>query len=76
MGKDFVAFPEIKFRTMEHIQEITRKYDDPIEENRMTFFGKILLKSRINELPIILNIFKGELSLIGPRPDYYIHALG
>jgi len=75
MGKDCVAFPAIKFRTMEHTKEITRKYDDPIEVNRITSFGKILRKTRIDELPQILNVLKGEMSLIGPRPDYYIHAL-
>ena len=75
MGKDCVAFPAIKFRTMEHTKEITRKYDDPIEVNRITSFGKILRKTRIDELPQILNVLKGEMRLIGPRPDYYIHAL-
>ena len=75
MGKDCVAFPAIKFRTMEHAKEITRKYDDPIEANRITSFGRILRKSRIDELPQILNVIKGEMSLIGPRPDYYEHAL-
>jgi lipopolysaccharide/colanic/teichoic acid biosynthesis glycosyltransferase len=75
MGKDCVSFTAIKFRTMEHIKEITRKYNDPIEVNRITSLGKILRKSRIDELPQILNVLKGEMSLIGPRPDYYIHAL-
>ena len=75
MGKDCVSFPAIKFRTMKHVKEITRKYDDPIELNRITSLGKILRKSRIDELPQILNVLKGEMSLIGPRPDYYIHAL-
>ena len=75
MGKDCVAFAAIKFRTMEHTEEIIRKYDDPIETNRITDFGKILRKSRIDELPQILNVLKGEMSLIGPRPDYYVHAL-
>jgi len=75
MGKNCGVFSAIKFRTMVPVKEITRKFDDPIEENRITSFGKILRKSRIDELPQILNVLKGEMSLIGPRPDYYLHAL-
>ena len=75
MGKNCEVFHAIKFRTMVPVKEIIRKYDDPIETNRITFFGKFLRKSRIDELPQILNVLKGDMSLIGPRPDYYIHAL-
>ena len=75
MGKNCNVFYAIKFRTMTPVKEITRKYNDPIETNRITPFGKILRQSRIDELPQILNVLKGEMSLIGPRPDYYIHAL-
>ena len=75
MGKNCSVFSAVKFRTMVPVKEITRKYDDPIEKNRITSFGKILRKSRVDELPQILNVLKGEMSLIGPRPDYYIHAL-
>ena len=75
MGKNCEVFHAIKFRTMVPVKEITRKYDDPIEMNRITSFGKILRKLRVDELPQILNVLKGEMSLIGPRPDYYIHAL-
>ncbi|MDB4178781.1 sugar transferase [Amylibacter sp.] len=75
MGKDCEAFFAIKFRSMRHIKEITRKYDEPIEINRITPLGRILRKTRIDELPQILNVLKGDMSLIGPRPDYYIHAL-
>ena len=75
MGKNCNFFFAIKFRTMTYVKEITRKYDDPIETNRITPLGKILRKTRIDELPQILNVLKGDMSLIGPRPDYYLHAL-
>jgi lipopolysaccharide/colanic/teichoic acid biosynthesis glycosyltransferase len=75
MGKDCEFFFVIKFRTMTHINEIARKYNEPIETNRITPLGRILRKMRIDELPQILNVLKGDMSLIGPRPDYYIHAL-
>jgi len=75
MGKNCEFFFTIKFRTMTHIKEITRKYNDPVEINRITPLGRILRKMRIDELPQILNVLKGDMSLIGPRPDYYTHAL-
>jgi lipopolysaccharide/colanic/teichoic acid biosynthesis glycosyltransferase len=75
MGKNCEVFFAIKFRTMTYVKEITRKCDDPIETNRITPLGKILRKVRIDELPQILNVLKGDMSLIGPRPDYYEHAL-
>ena len=75
MGKNCELFFAIKFRTMTSVKEITRKYDDPIETNRITPLGKFLRKIRIDELPQILNVLKGDMSFIGPRPDYYLHAL-
>jgi lipopolysaccharide/colanic/teichoic acid biosynthesis glycosyltransferase len=75
MGRNCKVFYVIKFRTMSYIKEITRQYDDPVELNRITPLGGILRKMRIDELPQILNVLKGDMSLIGPRPDYYRHAL-
>jgi len=75
MGKNCNIFNVIKFRTMTTVDEITRKYDEPIETNRITPLGSKLRKMRIDELPQILNVLKGDMSLIGPRPDYYEHAL-
>ncbi|MDB4145262.1 sugar transferase [Amylibacter sp.] len=75
MGKNCQFFFVIKFRTMTDVKEITRRCDDPIETNRITPLGKVLRKIRIDELPQILNVLKGDMSLIGPRPDYYVHAL-
>jgi lipopolysaccharide/colanic/teichoic acid biosynthesis glycosyltransferase len=75
MGMNCETFFVIKFRTMTHVEKISRKYDDPIETNRITPLGRILRKTRVDELPQILNVLKGDMSLIGPRPDYYVHAL-
>jgi lipopolysaccharide/colanic/teichoic acid biosynthesis glycosyltransferase len=75
MGKDCVCFKAIKFRTMHASKEIKRGHNDPVEENRVTPLGSILRKSRIDEIPQIFNVLKGEMSLIGPRPDYYKHAI-
>ena len=75
MGKNCVVFCAIKFRTMSPIEEITRNYDEPVEVERITPLGRILRRMRIDELPQILNVLRGDMSLIGPRPDYYAHAL-
>ena len=69
MGKNCSVFSAVKFRSMAPVKEITRKYDDPIETDRITSIGKILRKSRIDELPQILNVLKGDMSLVGPRPE-------
>jgi len=74
MGKNCEIFFVIKFRTMSDVKEITRKYDEPIETHRIRPFGTFLRRMRIDELPQILNVLKGDMSLIGPRPDYYLHA--
>jgi len=75
MGRNCEPFYAIKFRTMETSNVISRKYYESIETDRITPLGAKLRKLRLDELPQILNVFKGEMSLIGPRPDYYEHAI-
>lgn len=75
MGLRCVSFTAIKFRTMSYLPNVNRKYDEPLEINRITKLGNFLRKSRIDELPQIINVLRGEMSLIGPRPDYYEHAV-
>ena len=62
-GKVFSIY---KFRTMkEHVENRSATKDD----DRITPIGKILRKYRIDELPQFINILKGEMSVVGPRPE-------
>ena len=66
--------PPIKFRSMQPADRITRAVHDPIETDRITALGRVQRTTRIDELPHILNVLSGEMSLIGPRTDYFEHA--
>jgi lipopolysaccharide/colanic/teichoic acid biosynthesis glycosyltransferase len=74
MGRACRAFGAIKFRTMRPVARVTRRADDPLEQERITPLGRFLRRSRIDELPQVVNVLRGEMSLIGPRPDYFHHA--
>ncbi|WP_255200220.1 sugar transferase [Sulfitobacter sp. HGT1] len=74
MGRDCTRFNAIKFRTMTCTNEIVRGAHDPLEVNRITLLGGFLRKARLDEIPQIINVLRGEMSLIGPRPDSYDHA--
>ncbi|MBE0424326.1 MAG: exopolysaccharide biosynthesis polyprenyl glycosylphosphotransferase, partial [Lutibacter sp.] len=69
IGKRGEKFRIIKFRTMvvnaeENGAEWAQKND-----SRVTAFGRILRKARVDEIPQFINVLKGEMSLIGPRPE-------
>ncbi len=74
MGRDCRSFRVWKFRTMADTREIRRGPYDPPEDHRIAPLGEFLRRTRIDELPQIVNVLKGEMSLIGPRPDYLAHA--
>lgn len=74
MGKNCRAFKAIKFRSMRSVQSVRRGPNDPIEQDRITPLGNLMRKTRIDELPQIINVLRGDMSLIGPRPDYFSHA--
>lgn len=74
MGKNCDPFQAIKFRSMTVANTIDRGANDPLETHRITRLGNLLRRSRLDEVPQIINVFKGEMSLVGPRPDYIEHA--
>ncbi len=62
-GKPFVLY---KFRTMLDLRDQTGKMLP--DERRLTSFGKWLRSTSLDELPVLFNVLKGDMSLVGPRP--------
>lgn len=70
-------FQIIKFRTMVTDAEKDGPQLSSEGDKRITKFGKFLRKSRIDEFPQLINVIKGEMSLVGPRPErqFYIDQI-
>lgn len=66
IGKDNKEFEMIKFRTMK--DAVDKEGNQLPDELRLTKVGQILRSLSIDELPELINILKGDMSLIGPRP--------
>jgi lipopolysaccharide/colanic/teichoic acid biosynthesis glycosyltransferase len=69
VGRNFQEFNLYKFRSMiinaDKVGPSVTSGDDP----RITKIGKIIRKTKIDELPQLLNVLKGDMSLVGPRPE-------
>ena len=74
MGLGCRPFRAIKFRTMRSDGPTRATADCGLELDRITPLGRWMRKTRLDELPQILNVLRGEMSLIGPRPEIYHHA--
>ena len=64
----------LKFRTMTRRVQIESKETLGINDPRITALGKILRKTKIDELPQLVNIFLGQMSFVGPRPEIPYYA--
>jgi sugar transferase (PEP-CTERM system associated) len=70
VGERGRIFTLLKFRTMvEHAEALTGPVWTTDEDPRITRVGRWLRKTRLDEFPQILNVLKGEMSFIGPRPE-------
>ncbi len=67
-------FHIIKFRTMSSKTKIVSKETLGVNDPRITSLGKILRKTKLDELPQLFNIFFGNMSFVGPRPEIPYYA--
>ena len=68
-GKDAVIFKVYKFRTMRPGSEkMVKGVEVMRDDDRVTSIGRFLRRSKLDEIPQCLNVLKGEMSLVGPRP--------
>ena len=62
-------FKMYKFRTMVKNADKKGGFSVSTNDERVTKIGKILRKTKVNELPQLFNVFKGDMSFVGPRPE-------
>jgi lipopolysaccharide/colanic/teichoic acid biosynthesis glycosyltransferase len=69
VGRDGVPFEILKFRTMRPAAETAGFVMGGPDDPRITRLGRILRRSRLDELPQLVNVLRGDMTLIGPRAE-------
>jgi exopolysaccharide biosynthesis polyprenyl glycosylphosphotransferase len=69
VGRNGIPFKIVKLRTMVVNAEQNGAVFASTNDSRITAFGRLLRKSRLDEVPQFINVLKGEMALIGPRPE-------
>jgi exopolysaccharide biosynthesis polyprenyl glycosylphosphotransferase len=68
-GKNGRLFTIYKFRSMQADAEKDEPLLSSFNDNRITGIGRFMRKHRLDEIPNLINVIKGEMSLVGPRPE-------
>jgi len=69
-GQYWKIFKIYKFRTMKlGAEKMVKGQEVMKDDDRVTSIGKFLRRTKIDEIPQVLNVLKGEMSLVGPRPE-------
>ena len=69
IGKNGVSFKLMKFRSMRTDAEKIGKLTVGMRDARITRIGYFIRKFKLDEFPQFINVLKGEMSIVGPRPD-------
>jgi len=69
IGKGGKEFRLLKFRTMLVKPKTSEGSFDAGDQSRITALGKILRRTKFDEIPQLINVLKGDMSLVGPRPE-------
>jgi exopolysaccharide biosynthesis polyprenyl glycosylphosphotransferase len=69
IGRNGKPFRMYKFRSMHDEAETEQPLLSSSTDQRVTTFGRFMRKHRVDEIPNLLNVLKGEMSLVGPRPE-------
>ena len=69
IGKNMTPFRLIKFRSMTCEENASEGQFNPGNNCRVTRLGMIMRRTKMDELPELFNIFKGDMSIVGPRPE-------